>query len=106
MMEILLPRAKWKVGGTTFKFDGNSVDAPMILELTGPFPETSVVASNPSGCLTVQLLSDGSVACTDFFGFLAPLSWSTGGVIRPSLARSGIGNLARTCSIPTHRSPR
>ena len=79
IMEILFAAGEVESGWDYLQvFDGSSVDAPLIIELTGPFPETLVVASNPSGCLTVQLLSDVSIACTDFLGFLDPLSWSTG----------------------------
>ena len=34
-------------------FDGDNTGAPLLVDLTGNYPETSVTATNPDGCLTV-----------------------------------------------------
>ena len=43
-------------------FDGSDINAPQLVDLSGDYPETSVMATNPDGCLTVLLTSDGSVS--------------------------------------------
>jgi gliding motility-associated-like protein len=57
-------------------FDGNSTAAPIITSLSGPFDQTTVVATNPDGCITVQITSDGSVSCGS--GSYDPLTFCFG----------------------------
>ena len=58
-------------------FDGDDTGAPLLVDLTGDYPETSVVATNPDGCLTVLFTSDGSVSC-DVSTFYEEISWCVG----------------------------
>jgi subtilisin-like proprotein convertase family protein len=57
-------------------FDGNDNNAPLLLNLTGDYPQSFVAATNPDGCLYVQFSSDGSVSCGS--GNFDPISWSAG----------------------------
>ena len=46
-------------------FDGNSTAAPLIAgPIDGNLTGMNWVATNPTGCITMQFFSDGSVACT------------------------------------------
>lgn len=58
-------------------FDGDNTGAPLLVDLTGNYPETSVTATNPDGCLTVLFTSDGSVSC-DASTFYEEVSWCVG----------------------------
>ncbi len=58
-------------------FDGDNTGAPLLVDLTGDYPETSVAATNPDGCLTVLFTSDGSVSC-DGSTFYEEVSWCVG----------------------------
>jgi len=57
-------------------FDGNDNTAPLLLDLSGDYPESFVTATNPDGCLYVQFTSDGSVSCGS--GSFEPVSWCAG----------------------------
>jgi gliding motility-associated-like protein len=57
-------------------FDGDDNAAPLLLDLTGDYPESFVTATNPDGCLFVQFTSDGSVSCGS--GNYDPVSWCAG----------------------------
>ncbi len=57
-------------------FDGSDINAPQLVDLTGDYPETSVMATNPDGCLTVLFTSDGSVSCGS--GTYSEVSWCAG----------------------------
>ena len=57
-------------------FDGSDVTAPLIETLCGIYAGTNVTATNPDGCLTVQITSDGSVSCAS--GSYDPVSWCVG----------------------------
>ena len=58
-------------------FDGDDTSAPQLADLTGDYPETSVTATNPDGCLTVLFTSDGSVSCAAST-FYEEVSWCVG----------------------------
>ena len=58
-------------------FDGDNTGAPLLVDLTGNYPETSVTATNPDGCLTVLFTSDGSVSC-EASTFYEEVSWCVG----------------------------
>ena len=58
-------------------FDGADTGAPLLVDLTGDYPETSVTATNPDGCLTVLFTSDGSVSC-EASTFYEDVSWCVG----------------------------
>lgn len=58
-------------------FDGSDTSAPLLVDLTGDYPETSVTATNPDGCLTVLFTSDGSVSCAAST-FYEEVSWCVG----------------------------
>ncbi|MDG2426076.1 MAG: PKD domain-containing protein [Flavobacteriales bacterium] len=57
-------------------YDGDNVFAPQITQIQGLFNETSVVATNPDGCLTVLITSDASVSCGS--GAFDPITWCIG----------------------------
>lgn len=57
-------------------FDGADNSAPLLIDLTGDYPETFVTATNADGCLYVQFTSDGSVSCGS--GAYEPVSWCAG----------------------------
>jgi len=57
-------------------FDGSDVTAPLVETLCGLYTGTNVMATNPDGCLTVQITSDGSVSCAS--GSYDPVSWCVG----------------------------
>ena len=55
-------------------YDGNSIAAPVIAgPLDGNLAGLSWQATNPSGCITMQLTTDGSVSCTS--GSQIPWNW-------------------------------
>jgi len=58
-------------------FDGDNTGAPQLADLTGDYPETAVMATNPDGCLTVLFTSDGSVSC-EASTFYEEVSWCIG----------------------------
>lgn len=58
-------------------YDGDDTSAPLLVDLSGDYPETSVTATNPDGCLTVLLTSDGSVSC-ESSTFYEEISWCAG----------------------------
>ena len=58
-------------------FDGDNTGATQLADLTGDYPETAVMATNPDGCLTVLFTSDGSVSC-DASTFYEEVSWCIG----------------------------
>ena len=51
-------------------YDGPDNTAPVITTTNGDFTGVSFTATNPSGCLTFELTSDGSVSCAT--GALSP----------------------------------
>ena len=57
-------------------FDGDDNTAPLLLDLSGAYPESFVSATNPDGCLYVQFTSDGSISCGS--GNYNPVSWCAG----------------------------
>ena len=57
-------------------FDGDDNTAPLLLDLSGAYPESFVAATNPDGCLYVQFTSDGSISCGS--GNYDPVSWCAG----------------------------
>ena len=44
-------------------YDGADATAPLITTTNGDFTGVNFMASNPSGCLTIVLTSDGSIGC-------------------------------------------
>jgi hypothetical protein len=48
-----------------------------LVDLTGDYPETVVTATNPDGCLTVVMTTDGSVSC-ESSTFYEEISWCAG----------------------------
>ena len=44
-------------------YDGPDASAPLIVTTNGDFTGVDFMATNPSGCLTIVLTSDGSVGC-------------------------------------------
>ncbi len=60
-----------------FIYDGTNIFAPLIDgPITGDLTGLSFSASNPSGCITWQLTSDGSVSCLGTPGFIQELNIS------------------------------
>lgn len=57
-------------------FDGVDNTAPLLLDLSGAYPESFVAATNPDGCLYIQFTSDGSISCGS--GNYDPVSWCAG----------------------------
>ena len=57
-------------------FDGPDINSPLLTTLCGIYAATNVEATNPDGCLTVQITSDGSVSCES--GAYDPVSWCVG----------------------------
>ena len=53
-------------------YDGPDNTAPVITTTNGDFTGVSFTATNPSGCLTFELTSDGSVSCAT--GFFEPIT--------------------------------
>lgn len=77
MMDIVFQAGEVEGGWDDLQvFDGDDVNAPLLFNVSGTFPETYVQATNPSGCLTVRLLSDGIVSCED--SSIEPLDWCVG----------------------------
>lgn len=44
-------------------YDGDNTGAPVLAQLDGNLTGVSFAATNPTGCITMQLTSDGSVSC-------------------------------------------
>lgn len=57
-------------------YDGSDPTAPLLTTLCGLYMGENVTATNPDGCLTVVITSDGSVSCTS--GAYDPVSWCVG----------------------------
>lgn len=54
-------------------YDGADNSAPVIATTNGDFTGVNFTATNPSGCLTIQITSDGSVSCAS--GSFPPLQF-------------------------------
>ena len=57
-------------------FNGDDNSAPLLLDLTGAYPDSFVAATNPEGCLYVEFTSDASASCGA--GNYEPVSWCAG----------------------------
>ena len=57
-------------------YDGDNITAPLVETLCGIYAGTNVTATNPNGCLTVQIVSDGLISCAS--GAYDPVSWCVG----------------------------
>lgn len=55
-------------------YDGPDTNAPIIGDTDGEMAGQIFTATNPDGCITMQLTSDGSVDCQTS-GFYTPLTW-------------------------------
>ena len=60
-----------------YVYDGFSEDAPLLIQLTGPWEAFSVTAENPLGCLYVVITSDGIISCEDSDSF-NEIQWCAG----------------------------
>ncbi len=60
-----------------FVYDGPDASGAQLADLTGDYPETIVTATNPDGCLTVVMTTDGSVSC-ESSTFYEEISWCAG----------------------------
>lgn len=59
-------------------YDGPNTNSPVLGSLEGPLAGQTFVATNPTGCITLQITSDGSVSCQDGFGFIEELIYEVG----------------------------
>ena len=54
-------------------YDGDDITAPIIDQVDGDLTGLSFTATNPDGCITMQITSDFTVSCTG--GFIDPLNY-------------------------------
>jgi len=59
-------------------YDGPNTNSSLLASLEGPLAGQTFVATNPTGCITLQIASDGSVSCQDGFGFIEELVYDVG----------------------------